>query len=187
MWWLNRLGCRAPFRLAPALGCLNYSITQPLNLSTSHPLTSSVRLPTGQAWEFVLRDAQGVPLALIDRNFSGFAKEIFSDAGRYCIHFGQAPEDSARFVQRSIDAAHANSDTLNDELRAPVVTSNDAVLPFSSGEQLVVKEPLAFDERLIALAAVRCVDAFPEHVLPLTHVSRPLDHSSGNQHRLRLL
>ena len=159
---------------------------------------SSVRLPTRQAWEFVLRDAQGAPLALIDRNFSGFAKELFSDAGRYCIHFGQAPADSAQFVQRSIDAAHADRDISKDELRAPVVKSNKAVIPFSSGEQLVVKESLDLDERLIALAAVRSVNELSSEVLPLTPVSLPshsrltpvsrlLTQSSGNQHRLRLL
>lgn len=134
---------------------------------------SSVRLPTRQAWEFVLRDAQGAPLALIDRNFSGFAKELFSDAGRYCIHFGQAPADSAQFVQRSIDAAHADRDISKDELRAPVVKSNKAVIPFSSGEQLVVKESLDLDERLIALAAVRSVNELSSEVLPLTPVSLP--------------
>ena len=153
-----------------------------LTLSHSHnrPLTPPRRLPTRQAWEFVLRDAQGAPLALIDRNFSGFAKEIFSDAGRYCIHFGQAPDDSARFVQRSIEA-HTNGDTSKEELRAPVVTSNNAVIPFSSGEQLVVKEPLDFDERLIALAAVR----FENSSLPLSP-SLSLTHSLSHSLTLSL-
>lgn len=33
------------------------------------------------AWEFQLTDANGQTLALIDRNFQGFAKELFTDAG----------------------------------------------------------------------------------------------------------
>lgn len=40
------------------------------------------------AWEFELKDVAGSTLALVDRNFSGFAKEIFTDAGKYVIHFG---------------------------------------------------------------------------------------------------
>ena len=37
-------------------------------------------------------------LALIDRNFQGFGKELFTDAGKYVIHFGQAPEEAAEQV-----------------------------------------------------------------------------------------
>lgn len=33
------------------------------------------------AWEFELKDSEGQTLALIDRNFQGFAKELFTDAG----------------------------------------------------------------------------------------------------------
>ncbi|GLC40982.1 hypothetical protein PLESTB_000960200 [Pleodorina starrii] len=40
------------------------------------------------AWEFELKDSSGGTLALVDRNFSGFAREIFTDAGKYVIHFG---------------------------------------------------------------------------------------------------
>ena len=43
------------------------------------------------AWEFALRDATGGTLALIDRNFQGFGKELFTDAGKYVIHFGETP------------------------------------------------------------------------------------------------
>eukprot|EP00197_Chlamydomonas_leiostraca_P013131 CAMPEP_0202872482 /NCGR_PEP_ID=MMETSP1391-20130828/21300_1 /ASSEMBLY_ACC=CAM_ASM_000867 /TAXON_ID=1034604 /ORGANISM="Chlamydomonas leiostraca, Strain SAG 11-49" /LENGTH=518 /DNA_ID=CAMNT_0049553531 /DNA_START=71 /DNA_END=1624 /DNA_ORIENTATION=+ len=40
------------------------------------------------AWEFELKDEKGGTLALIDRNFQGLGKEIFTDAGKYVIHFG---------------------------------------------------------------------------------------------------
>ena len=39
-------------------------------------------------------------LALIDRNFQGFGKELFTDAGKYVIHFGDAPGEAARQVRR---------------------------------------------------------------------------------------
>ncbi len=38
-------------------------------------------------------------LALIDRNFQGFGKELFTDAGKYVIHFGQEPQEAAEQVQ----------------------------------------------------------------------------------------
>ena len=44
------------------------------------------------AWEFALRDSDGGVLALIDRNFQGFGKELFTDAGKYVIHFGETPQ-----------------------------------------------------------------------------------------------
>ena len=34
-------------------------------------------------------------LALIDRNFQGFGKELFTDAGKYVIHFGDKPAAAA--------------------------------------------------------------------------------------------
>ena len=37
-------------------------------------------------------------LALIDRNFQGFGKELFTDAGKYVIHFGDKPADAAEQV-----------------------------------------------------------------------------------------
>lgn len=43
------------------------------------------------AWEFVLRDSEGGVLALLDRNFQGFGKELFTDAGKYVVHFGERP------------------------------------------------------------------------------------------------
>eukprot|EP00240_Pyramimonas_obovata_P003657 CAMPEP_0118944472 /NCGR_PEP_ID=MMETSP1169-20130426/40372_1 /TAXON_ID=36882 /ORGANISM="Pyramimonas obovata, Strain CCMP722" /LENGTH=353 /DNA_ID=CAMNT_0006889969 /DNA_START=20 /DNA_END=1077 /DNA_ORIENTATION=- len=49
------------------------------------------------AWDFELLDEQGGPLARVDRNFSGWGKELFTDAGQYALYFGRhAPLASAR-------------------------------------------------------------------------------------------
>jgi len=40
-------------------------------------------------------------LALIDRNFQGFGKELFTDAGKYVIHFGSQPTEAAEQVPLS--------------------------------------------------------------------------------------
>ena len=38
-------------------------------------------------WQFRILGRHQNPLAAIDRNVSGFAREIFTDAGTYAIHF----------------------------------------------------------------------------------------------------
>eukprot|EP00967_Tisochrysis_lutea_P084440 scaffold118019_cov19-Tisochrysis_lutea.AAC.1 len=39
------------------------------------------------AWEFELKNAEGGTLALIDRNFQGFGRELFTDAGKYVLFY----------------------------------------------------------------------------------------------------
>lgn len=43
------------------------------------------------AWEFLLQNERGEALARIDRNFSGWGKELFTDAGQYAVFFGNHP------------------------------------------------------------------------------------------------
>jgi hypothetical protein len=134
------------------------------------------------AWEFVMKDGNDQPLAIIDRNFSGFGKELFTDAGKYAIHFGSTAEESAKFVQLSLDAGHPGN---KGGMKAPVARLNsefNSVIPCSSGEQLVLREPLTLDERLIALAAAISIDYdyFSRHsygsgwLSPFIHVPVPM-------------
>ena len=39
------------------------------------------------AWDFDAHTQESVPLASINRNFSGFIKEIFTDMGQYVVHY----------------------------------------------------------------------------------------------------
>ena len=109
------------------------------------------------AWEFELKDERGETLALIDRNFSGFGKELFTDAGRYAIHFGGSPLEAAQQIRNAIEAAHPDRP-------APPVTAlaklrtDVAVIPTQTGNQLSVIRPLALDERMIALACAISID-----------------------------
>ncbi|KAK2076287.1 hypothetical protein QBZ16_001219 [Prototheca wickerhamii] len=109
------------------------------------------------AWDFELKDEQGKTLALIDRNFQGFGKELFTDAGRYAIHFGNSPVEAAQQLSTAIHAQHP-------ERPAPPVTalarfSTDMqVIPTSTGNQLVVHRPLFLPERMVALAAAISID-----------------------------
>ncbi|KAJ3728712.1 Scramblase-domain-containing protein [Lentinula raphanica] len=47
------------------------------------------------AWDFSIQDAHARELAFISRNFRGFGREIFTDTGRYLLHFGPRPEVDA--------------------------------------------------------------------------------------------
>ncbi|KAJ3818820.1 Scramblase-domain-containing protein [Lentinula raphanica] len=47
------------------------------------------------AWDFSIQDAHARELAFISRNFRGFGREIFTDTGRYLLHFGLRPEVDA--------------------------------------------------------------------------------------------
>eukprot|EP00884_Botryococcus_braunii_P006963 jgi/Botrbrau1/16268/Bobra.0066s0050.2 len=96
--------------------------------------------------------------ASIDRNFQGFAKEIFTDAGKYVIHFGSTPTEAAgECAQHGRGGAPrpAPPDVKPlPEARPGALT----VIPQANGNQLVVSRPLALSERMIALAAAICID-----------------------------
>lgn len=76
------------------------------------------------------------PMALIDRNFQGFGKELFTDAGKYVIHFGDKPMEAASQATKTIQAAHPDKP-------APAVTAvakyrNMQVIATSTADQLVI-------------------------------------------------
>lgn len=114
---------------------------------------------TGQflAWEFELKDKEGGTLALIDRNFQGFAKEIFTDAGKYVIHFGQPATNSDGTNEQS------SSNSSSSSPRAPITTmaklrTGVQVIPTANGGQLAIARSLALSERMIALACAISID-----------------------------
>jgi uncharacterized protein YxjI len=159
-----------------------------------HPLRRNFDLYIGQqqyarisgpllAWEFELTDDQGKTLALIDRNFQGFAKELFTDAGKYCVHFGYGdPQEAAAAATRTLEARSGRTDfapvvplqigagggggsatTQQQQQQQQLLLPQDqqaavAVIPQTTGAQLAVSRPLALDERMVALAAAVAID-----------------------------
>lgn len=75
-------------------------------------------------------------MALIDRNFQGFAKEIFTDAGKYVIHFGDKPEDAARQATETLKS-RTNNKNLPSVTPLAKLRTGVAVIPQHSGNQLV--------------------------------------------------
>ncbi len=47
------------------------------------------------AWNFIVKGSRGEELASIDRTFTGFGREMFTDTGRYFVRFGPRPIDPA--------------------------------------------------------------------------------------------
>ncbi len=75
-------------------------------------------------------------LALIDRNFQGFGKELFTDAGKYVVHFGNSPTEAAQQVANTVAAAHPDKPPPQVTAMAKMRT-DVAVIPTQTGNQLV--------------------------------------------------
>lgn len=137
------------------------------------------------AWEFAIKDAQGGVLALIDRNFQGFGKELFTDAGKYVIHFGDTPKVAAEQAANTVQAAHPDKPRPDVTALARIRT-DVAVIPTSTGNQLEVVRPLSIDERTLILATAVSIDFdyFSQHshgsgMLPFAMMPVPYPSGGG--------
>lgn len=87
---------------------------------------SSTRLPPSvSSWGALLSCASD----------AGFGKELFTDAGKYVIHFGSSPQEAAEQVATAVQAAHP------DKPPPPVtalarVRTDVSVIPTSTGARL---------------------------------------------------
>lgn len=88
------------------------------------------------AWEFELKNEKGGTLALIDRNFQGFGKELFTDAGKYVIHFGEDPDSAAEAVTKTLKA-RTNNPSLPPVTALARLRTGVKVIPTFTGNQLV--------------------------------------------------
>ena len=77
------------------------------------------------------------PLALIDRNFQGFGKELFTDAGKYVIHFGDRPEEAAEQAANIVKAAHPDKPAPPVTALAKYRNPDMHVIATSTADQLV--------------------------------------------------
>ena len=61
------------------------------------------------AWDFTLADEKGEKLAELNRNFAGFAREIFTDTGQYALRLDAAPgiERNLTYDERAVALATA--------------------------------------------------------------------------------
>ena len=108
------------------------------------------------AWEFEVKDEQGEPLARVDRNFTGFARELFTDFGHYAVHFGAALQDADPGLTRGPARTAASA-----------VSGGDALVPSTTDvwHPSPYARPLQLTERAacLALAIAADFDYFSQH------------------------
>ncbi|KAJ1501063.1 hypothetical protein HMI55_006639 [Coelomomyces lativittatus] len=61
------------------------------------------------SWEFTLKNEEGKPLGCIDRNFSKFTHEVFTNKGSYAIHFDASQGQDLTLDERAVAMACAIS------------------------------------------------------------------------------
>lgn len=108
------------------------------------------------AWEFVLEDETGAVRAVIDRNFQGFGKELFTDAGKYAIHFANEQEGGEDHGLRAPPGGvsrHAPPPGNTYALERASAGAGDA-----SALIAPIEAPLGVSERALALACAISVD-----------------------------
>lgn len=105
------------------------------------------------AWDFSLQDEDGGTLAVIDRNFQGFGKELFTDAGRYALLFGEGIDRSAGAIEAGEQQGRiAASSAASDSKALGRRPESDPA------HELHVARPLTLRERMLALACAISVD-----------------------------
>ena len=76
------------------------------------------------------------------RNFVGFGKELFTDAGQYCIHFGYPAAEAAALQQRTLEARTGKQDLHVPEVSAESSTTSTRTTSSSrsssSGKEIAV-------------------------------------------------
>lgn len=125
------------------------------------------------AWEFEITDERGGTLALIDRNFSGFGIELFTDAGRYVIHFGgrsggelgvAGGSDSighgghGAIPQGSPQLSHWSNRNSSTRVTGMAKTRTNVAIADEEDHNIAVARPLTLAERAVTLAAVISID-----------------------------
>lgn len=98
-----------------------------------------------------------LPLTRHTHTDQGLGKELFTDAGKYAIHFGSSAESSAAQVANTIRAAHPTAHVDEHKLVSSSSGTN-MLLPTAKGDQLVVKRPMHLTERMAVLAAAISID-----------------------------
>ena len=109
------------------------------------------------AWEFEMKDEDGLSIARVDRNFTGFARELFTDFGHYAVHFGAALQDADPGLTRGQHPRAAASAAAGSDALVPSTT--DVWHPSPNARPLQLTERAA----CLALAIAADFDYFSQH------------------------
>lgn len=98
-------------------------------------------------------------MALIDRNFQGFGKELFTDAGKYVIHFGDKPGEAASQASKTIQAAHPDKPAPPVTALAKYRNPDMQIIATSTADQLVCPFPMCLSHWLTPEQTLQYVSA----------------------------
>ncbi|GAA6007723.1 hypothetical protein JCM11491_003941 [Sporobolomyces phaffii] len=116
------------------------------------------------AWDFSVRDEQGQVIASINRNFTGFARELFADVGQYVVRFeGVVDELNPQLEAPQTAGALPSPASSTSATPAPSSATSPAataLVPFPSE---VPSIPLDHRATLLATAVSIDFDFFSRH------------------------
>ncbi|KAG0308536.1 hypothetical protein BGZ97_013353 [Linnemannia gamsii] len=119
------------------------------------------------ALDFDMQDEQGRPMASVNRNFVGFARELFTDSGQYALRFDAAVIQDLQQEQglgaTTASATTASSsgsptDTAVGEKSLQEAKEIQAIKDESALAQLESRGGLTLDQRAIMLACAVSID-----------------------------
>lgn len=154
--WLLRLAVEAvswaaSWAVSDKLPWLSVQLVGGQRRSYTFTTASSTRLPPAVAsWGALLPCASD----------AGFGKELFTDAGKYVIHFGSSPQEAAEQVATAVQAAHP------DKPPPPVtalarVRTDVSVIPTSTGARLAGSAAVGLVQEWPVQSVVQLLWALP--------------------------
>ncbi|GAA5903541.1 Aim25p [Sporobolomyces salmoneus] len=121
------------------------------------------------AWDFSVRDEQGKVIASINRNFTGFARELFADVGQYVLRFeGVVDELNPQLESPQTSGSLPSPSTSSSTSLAPTSSSPSATSPTESTSLVPSASdtpsiPLDHRATLLATAVSIDFDFFSRH------------------------
>lgn len=106
------------------------------------------------ALDFDMQDEEGTMVASVNRNFVGFARELFTDSGQYALRFDAAViQDLQR--EQGLGATSASMASEQEMQKAREIQANKDEMAL---EQLSSRGGLTLDQRAIMLACAVSID-----------------------------
>ncbi|KAF9319277.1 hypothetical protein BG003_009487 [Podila horticola] len=106
------------------------------------------------ALDFDMQDEQGQKMASVNRNFVGFARELFTDSGQYALRFDAAVIQDL-LQQQGLDATPTTPTNEKELQQAQEIQANKDEKALA---QLVDRGGLTLDQRAIMLACAVSID-----------------------------
>lgn len=114
------------------------------------------------AWNFYVTDANGATVASVNRNFSGLARELFTDTGQYVLRFEGVldeladPRIESPPAPLALPASDSSSSADSDSTANPKGAGESGIS--SSVPAVIPAASLTYDQRAVLLASAVSID-----------------------------